>query len=241
MAQLREQSRAKREAEHRNADSTIKRYGTMLSFPDESRHAEMKLLEEHMTGESLQNKQVALERKNAGKLARTQLSHYNLLTFDEDEFKVAHAHTKTWQKPAVAAASKEAPQQLATRPAGATTATRASHAPTSSVQLQTNVDMPAALELATRELAAARAQIAQDTLTLAARPLPLPQPAAARRAPVGREGGGAHREAARPVAVAHTAHAVVRRGGADVEEREADKASHAKSMLSWDGKGIPRF
>lgn len=85
MAQLREQSRAKREAEHRNADSTIKRYGTMLSFPDESRHAEMKLLEEHMTGESLQNKQVALERKNAGKLARTQLSHYNLLTFDEDE------------------------------------------------------------------------------------------------------------------------------------------------------------
>ena len=85
MAQLREQSRAKRAAEHRNADSAIQRYATMLSFPDESRHAEMKLLEEHLTGEKTQDTQVAMERKNAGKLARTQLSQYNLLTFDEDE------------------------------------------------------------------------------------------------------------------------------------------------------------
>jgi len=85
MAQLREQSRAKRAAEHRNADSAIQRYATMLSFPDESRHAEMKLLEEHLTGEKKQDTQVAMERKNAGKLARTQLSQYNLLTFDEDE------------------------------------------------------------------------------------------------------------------------------------------------------------
>ena len=172
-------------------------------------------------------------------------------------------------------ASRAAPSSWASAPQYASSdVSSAHHPPQSSVQLKGTVDMPSALALATRELAAARVLIAKDTLTLASRPSSAVVAVAARPAVGGRQGVGAHRDPVSEggrslvgehrssvlrakhagMSLVHGAHRRMSRGAhvgmsqgetrgdaAHVEARETGGVPLAKSMLSWNGKGIPRF
>ena len=57
----------------------------MLSFPDEEKKSDMKLLEESRLFEREKDKESEMARKSAQKMAQKQLSQYNLLSFEEDE------------------------------------------------------------------------------------------------------------------------------------------------------------
>ena len=220
-AQLRQQATEKRAAEQFAADEAVSRYKHMLTFPDQSRKALMKIAEEHATGVQHQNAQVAAERKSAGKLAASQLAHYNLLSFDEDEFGKAGSE-----------GSKASPSQRRQQAA--------------KLHAGEQVELPSALQRATQELAAAKAQIARDTLALAAKP-----PAAAAAAQTG--AGGARASPLRSVFESHSAaaHAGGRDGGVasrgkvagEVPESVATRQLGVQSRprLAWNGRGIPRF
>lgn len=212
-AQLREQALRKRASERRAAAKAVDRYSNLLSFPDEERKNDLKLLKESQSQEQRKDEAVAAARERARDDAKEQLSHYNLLTFSEDEFgsgTPAHAQESTRQRSSLKVAAASA---------------------------KTGGEMPTALAKATQELAAARAQLAVDTLKLAAKPA-----AAGARSLVAARSGvarGVH---------AHQGGAHVRAGsGAShrgVEEREAEErevAVHGHPKLEWDGKGIPRF
>jgi len=221
-AQLRQQATEKRAAEQFAADEAVSRYKHMLTFPDQSRKALMKIAEEHATGVQHQNAQVAAERKSAGKLAASQLAHYNLLSFDEDDFGKAGSEGSK-------ASPSQQRQEAAKLHAGA------------------QVELPRALQRATQELAAAKAQIARDTLALAAKP-----PAAAAAAAY-TDVGGARASPLRSVFESHSAapHAGGRDGGVasrgkvagEVPESVAKRqiAVQSRPRLAWNGRGIPRF
>jgi hypothetical protein len=216
MAQLRQQARAKRAAEQRAADEAVNRYKHMLTFPDQSRAALMKIAEEQATGVQHQNEEVAAERKSAGKLAANQLAHYNLRSFHEDEFHKLGAEGGGL---ASIASDKDAPAKL---------------------DAARHVDMPGALRRATQELAAAKAQIAQDTLALAAKP----------RATLSRASAGS-KHGASPLRSVFEAHSTARDAAEGVRGKEGSavqaggsppqEAVRSRPRLSWNGRGIPRF
>ena len=216
-AELREQARAKRAAEHRAAEQADTRYSNMLTFPDQTRKEEMKMLDEHVNGESRKDRQTATERRSAGRRAAAQLAHYNLLSFHEDEFKSPHARAGATETPHHTALSK-------------------SPAAGAASELKSPVaDMPSALKRATLTLASAEAQIAKDTSALAA----APKSAAAQvrlATRVGARRAGDGKQRASPSARGGDAHTAVRRGekvherrgkGGGVEEREASEAEKA--------------
>ena len=68
--------------------------------PQRNTQEEMKMLDEHVNGESRKDRQTATERRSAGRRAAAQLAHYNLLSFHEDEVYICtHTHTHTHIQP----------------------------------------------------------------------------------------------------------------------------------------------
>ena len=224
-AKLHEQAARSRADEQAVADQTIAHYSHLLTFPDQRRPKVVGMTSR--IREDLKDKAVEAARADAGKVARAQLSHYNLLTFDEDEFDT---DTKKSQ-----ASKPQTPEEAAV-----------DQAPLGQ-QARTQLNMPTALQRASQALAAARAQIAKDTMKLAAAK-PHPPPAASSSSAVGapQNSDGGHSE---PKAQQHQQaprrgkheHSVAPASKASVEETETGRARQGRPMLQWDGKGIPRF